>query len=789
MANENKSQQNIQETAASLQVAQQAAAAARASENLQEQYIATNKEFKETINLLTKINRLIDDSTSKTQSFEKSTINTKRIEQERERIKRRSGNIQAELTRLSQTDVKEAEKYILKIEERKKQEEKILRDRSLGLEIDTEILKKLDEEVEGIEKKLTAEQLSAIALTQSKAALEERINLTTEELEKEKDIQKQLGFAGTALKVLNKYLLFGKDTYGKMVEEAREGDKTTKKWLTTAVIITGALAAGYAGLKKAGELATRGLDTIGKGMNSLTGSGGPISKLVSPFTELISKIPVIGGLIGGVVDMLANVADYATEAGSQVQLFARNLGLSFTEAQKLNAQYSDLTLKSGNLLYNARKFRETQLEIADATGLNNLLSEKGLQTQIDLKELFGIDLETRKELVNVERVSGVQQDKIVKAAMGTSNFISKTLGVSIKWQSVLKEASSLSGFLGLSFAKYPEKLTMSLATVKAMGLELKQLDSLADSFLDFESSITKEFEAQLLTGKDINLAKAREAFLNNDLVTAGKELVSQLGTSSEFYNYNRIQQDAIAAAAGMTRDQVSDMLKQQEIFSKLQVNDIKGYQQKVALMTQTIEGQKELVSLLGEEEYSKVMSQTATEKIANFIEKIKQSFADLLSSSSFKGFLDRVIAFISDPKNIEALLSKITGFISAMISAVAYVLKGLDQLPFVEIDKGLIKSIQGYADELSNAKLGSLISSEGGVSVGDKIASEKINSAKQAVPVDDMSMRKNPSVTIIDKSQTNIQPIEGKMIAQKSVEAYFIDAQGNYYAAQTSGQS
>lgn len=551
-----------------------------------------------------------------------------------------------------------------------------------------------------------------------------------------------------------------------MVEEAREGDKSTKRWLTNTIILAGALGAAFAGLKKGAEFANRGLDTIGKGMSGLTGSGGPISKLVSPFTELISKIPVVGGLIGGVVDMLANVADYATEAGSQVQLFARNLGLSFTEAQKLNAQYSDLTLKSGDLLYNSRKFRETQLEIAEATGLNNLLSKEALQTQIQLKEIAGIDIETRKELVNVERVSGVQQDKIVKAAMGTSNFISKTLGVSIKWQSILKEASSLSGFLGLSFAKYPEKLTRSLATVKAMGFELKQLDSLADSFLDFESSITKEFEAQLLTGKDINLAKAREAFLNNDLVTAGKELVSQLGTSAEFYNYNRIQQDAIAASAGMTRDQVSDILKQQELFSKLQVNDIKAYQQKVALMTKTVEGQKELVSLLGEEEYSKVMSQTATEKIANFIEKIKQSFADLLSSSSFKGFLDKVIAFISDPKNIEALLSKITGFISAMISAVAYVLKGLDQLPFVEIDKGLIKSIQGYADELSNAKLGSLISSEGGVSVGDKIASEKINSTKQATSVDDMSMKTSAKQAMVFKADVTTYVVDSKREAE-----------------------
>jgi len=722
MANENQSQQNLQETAASLSAAQQ---------NITATSAATNREFKESVNLLTKMNKLIDDSTSKTASFEKSTINIKRIQQERERILRKEVNLAAQLSAINQTDKDIADEYITNIEKRKKLEEDILKKRSVGNYQQSAILRTqlstLETTIEGQEQLLNVQQLSAIALKQSEKGLKERVNLATEELENEKRIEKQLGKTGTALKVLNKYLLFGKDTYSKMVEEAREGENTTKKWVARSAILVGTLAAGYAGLKKAGDLTARGLDTVGKGISGITGSGGPISKLVSPFTELISKIPIVGGLIGGVVDMLANVADYATEAGSQVQLFARNLGMSVADATKLNKQYGDVARNSGDLLFNSKKFRETQMEIAEATGRNNLLSTQALQTQIQLKEIAGIDLETRKQLVDVETVSGVSQDRIVKAAMGTSNFIKQTLGVSIKWQNVLKEASSLSGVLGLSFAKYPEKLTRSLVSVKAMGLELKQLDSLADSFLDFESSISKEFEAQLLTGKDINLNKAREAFLNNDLVEAGKELVNQLGTSGEFLNYNRIQQDALAASAGMTRDQVADMLKQQELFSKFQVTDIKAYQTKVSLMTQTIEGQKKLVGLLGEEEYSKVMSQTATEKIANFIEKIKQSFADLLSDSSFQGFLKNVLDFMSDPKNIENLLSKITGFISVMIKAVASVLSGLDQLPFVEIDKGIISSIRGYADELGSAKLGSLMPTAAGTSVGGNAANAQVN--------------------------------------------------------------
>jgi len=43
-------------------------------------------------------------------------------------------------------------------------------------------------------------------------------------------------------------------------------------------------------------------------------------------------------------------------------------------------------------------------------------------------------------------------------------------------------------------------------------------------FLDFESSIANELEAELLLGKNINLEKARQAALDNDLATLAVEI-------------------------------------------------------------------------------------------------------------------------------------------------------------------------------------------------------------------------------------------------------------------------
>jgi plasmid maintenance system antidote protein VapI len=676
--------------------------------------------------------------------------------------------------------------------------------RSKGITLSQEFKDNLQDQIDLEMKNLHPLEAEYVARQKSLDLIKVTNKELEKEREKEEEIQKGIGIAGGLASQFSKKLGIGTEVYKAMVLKARELQgsnekigkftvlkaglseikKSIKESLSDPLVQAGLVAGALAGTVKA---ASSGLKTVGnlasQGMSALTGTGGPIASFVSPFTNLIKQIPLVGGLIGGVADMFANLADFATEASSQSELLARSLNLSAGSGAALNVAYSNAAHASGDLLFNSKKFRDVQIEIAQATGLNNLLSTRDLETQVQLKELHGIDLETRKELTNVERVSGVQQDRIVKSVMGTASYLSKTLGVSFKWQSVLKEATSLSGYLGLTFAKYPEKLTKALLTTKSMGLELSKLDSMADSFLDFESSISKEFEAQLITGKDINLAKAREAFLDNNLVLAAKEITRQVGSSTEFTKMRRIEQESLAAAMGMSRNEMADMLKQQELFAKLGATSLQDYQKKVSVMSETIEGQKQLVALLGQEEYSRQMNQTATEKIASFIDKIKQSFADLLGNSSFKTFIDKIITFISDPKQIENLLSKITGFISTMIRAVATVLDGLDQLPFVDIDRGIISSIRGYADELSSAKIGAL--STAGVSVGANQANSSVASSKGAASNADSGRMPVGKPAIIFNDYSRIDPITAQKTKDMVITSVNFDGVTGQLKSQT----
>ena len=68
-----------------------------------------------------------------------------------------------------------------------------------------------------------------------------------------------------------------------------------------------------------------------------------------------------------------------------------------------------------------------------------------------------------------------------------------------------------------------------------------------------------ELEAQLLTGKQINMSKARELALSNDLAGLSNELFKNSVEVAEYGKMNRIQQQALAKSMGVTTEQLAKM--------------------------------------------------------------------------------------------------------------------------------------------------------------------------------------------------------------------------------------
>ncbi len=99
---------------------------------------------------------------------------------------------------------------------------------------------------------------------------------------------------------------------------------------------------------------------------------------------------------------------------------------------------------------------------------------------------------------------------------------------------------------------------------------LSKAEDIASSLLNIEDSLSAEMEAELLTGKELNLEKAREAALNGDVATLQAEIAKNAGSIEEFNNLSVISQEAYAKALGMSRQDLGKMLKDQK--SNLAVN-------------------------------------------------------------------------------------------------------------------------------------------------------------------------------------------------------------------------
>lgn len=640
----------------------------------------TNIELTKTINLLSKINDLREESIAKVKSLNKQSINLKEIEKETEKVRQKQLLSLEKFNDLDKTisgNAKQnAQAYLSQIKQRKDIETELAR-ANLANNAGQKTflsgqLSLLDAALLSKETTLSVEERQYAALSQSNEITQENVQLLEQQLAIEKEIDKNIGFSGKAMGFFANKLGIGKEYYGDMVEKARDLNEQGKK-LTF-------------------------FDKVGA-LGKAAGGG-----IKDAFSDPLTLIPILGGAIGGLVSGLKSVFDYITGIQDKTVKFARAMNMSTEEARQLKMEFASVNVANGDLLVNTQKLVEAQMDMVSALGVTNRISTENLATNIKLKDIAGVEADTIASITESSIINGKSNESIVKSVFAQVKGLKQATGIQFENKQILKEASSLGGVLGLQFAKYPAQLSKSLVTVKAMGLELKQVDAIADSFLDFESSISKEFEAQLLTGKEINLAKARELFLDNDLAGAAAEINKQVGSTADFLKMNRIQQDAFAGAMGMSRDQMGDMLKKQEMLSKLGAKDTDNAREQLKLGLAKYKNQKALSEAVGEEAYQNLVNASLQEKIAGFIEKIKQSISDFVEKSGIIGKIEGLMEKLSDPENIRKVIMGVRDFFAGAVEfigkAAYYILEGLDYVAFGQIPDAFIDSIKSGAENM-----------------------------------------------------------------------------------------
>lgn len=295
---------------------------------------------------------------------------------------------------------------------------------------------------------------------------------------------------------------------------------------------------------------------LGKAANDSDNFGQALGKVAVNLGKSISATDL---LVAGIKKLF----DAVKSADTNVANIRRNFGVTASEGIKLNDRFAKIALSTGDLTANVESLQEANQNINDQLGIQVVYNDELLISANALVKRNKLSAEAAAGFSQQVLATGVGAEELRRISFETVTAIERQTGVQLNANRILEESNKISGQLRANLLRTPDGLVKAVATAKTLGVEMSEIAGIAGQLLDFESSITKELEAELLIGKDLNLEQARLLALQGKSDEAVESLVSQVGTLEDFQKLNVIQQNALASAVGMTSDQLATTVEKQ----------------------------------------------------------------------------------------------------------------------------------------------------------------------------------------------------------------------------------
>jgi DNA-binding ferritin-like protein (Dps family) len=338
---------------------------------------------------------------------------------------------------------------------------------------------------------------------------------------------------------------------------------------------------------------------------------------------------------------------------------AKKFNLTYTEALNVNEELTRTANLSNDAAVTTEKLRKTMIAVGSALGSNAVLNEKDLTTFTKLTEQAGYQTDELMEIEKLSLSQGKSLEDNTKEILGGAQAYAAQNKLVVNEKEVLKEVNKAGAAIKLSLKGSADELARSVVQAKQFGLNLEQADKISSSLLDFESSISNELDAELMTGKNLNLETARQLALNNDIAGAAAEVAKQVGSAEEFGKMNRLQQEAIAKSVGLQRDELAQSLIDKEALTKLSAKEGETSQQAFDRLVKEV-GMEEAKKRLGDEQLAnQFKQQSIQERFTQGIDKLKDLFV---------GLIEPVLAIVEPlVKLVEVVLPAINVLLAPLI--------------------------------------------------------------------------------------------------------------------------
>lgn len=472
---------------------------------------------------------------------------------------------------------------------------------------DTKALEKVNQEISKIQKSMLKVDIERASLMAQLNAEANRFGTVSEETKKK--IIKQLEGLIDLEDHIKASAGFMQDL-GKNVDKAKEatnGFAKAAKFMEKLPLIGSALAKSFT---DAGEKALEVFNETGDVAQA------KLAGLKGFFVTL--------GLI-----ITKQLGDNLLAASDRTGKIQSDLRVGISAANDIAKASANFAASSGDARVNTERLIEANIELNKVLGTSVNFSEEQKQNFIISTKYLGISAEAYGKLSTIAAMTGKSTDDFRRNLTLAAKEAGNDLKVRLTSSQIADKISKLSYETLVNFKGQEQALGKAVIQAEKYGLDLEKVKAAGSSLLDFESSIANELEAELLTGRQLNLEKARAAALTGNQADLMRELANAAGTLADFENMNVIQRESLAKSLGLNVEQMSEMLVRQELMTslgdkaaKLNKEDLATVQEK--MRTQGMSAAKAYEEIEGEI--------SARQKFADSMDKIRSSFSDLMQS-------------------------------------------------------------------------------------------------------------------------------------------------------------
>jgi hypothetical protein len=481
---------------------------------------------------------------------------------------------------------------------------------------------------------------------------------------------------------------------------------------------------------------------LGENARNFASSFDDVKKLLNPFSAIFDFIKKI-----------------AFAASDQVTRIQKGLVVSREEAYNLRQEFNNAAVTSGNIAVNTERMVAANVELGKQLGFNSRFSNDMNIEFIKLTKQIGLSDEAAGGLAKLTKATGMDFKTTKNVVLETTQRLSSQYGIQLDQKDVLEEIGKISGQTLAMLKGNPKALAEAVAQARLLGTNLDTVKKQASALLDFETSIENELQAELITGRQFNLERARSASLTGDLTTAMKELNNQGIDFNDFSNMNVIAQEKVASALGLQTDELSDQLLKQQYMGM---------------------SREQIVAMSGEEVANRIEALSAQDKFNLAMEKMQDivgrivggplgQFADmvakLLENSTVLYGVMTTIAAISFTKLVAGLAASAVqaGLLAAgSATAMSALTLGVGAIAIAAAITGIAAAYTAFKDDAAEP-IGDMFSSKGKTLISTKeggLFEPSPNDDIAVAPgIGDMINRPKQQTTVVQDNSTIVNAI------------------------------